>query len=121
MFGAIAALGAGLQVAIDATHQTVALSPSAVALTVAIPVLGLHAGDGVPSSHHGNWRYMTPFAVVGAVVLAIAGGAAWYGVPAAILLMALVLAGFVAWMVGQMDRDDAVDGRAQVPEGTVPP
>ena len=35
---AIAALGAGLQVAIDATHEPVALSPTEVALAVAIPV-----------------------------------------------------------------------------------
>jgi len=118
VFGAIAALGAGLQVAVDATHQTVALPPAAVALTVAIPVLvytlAMHRITGA-------WRYMTPFAVVGVVVVAIAAGAAWYGVPAAILSMALVLAGFVAWMVGQMDREDAADRRARIPEGTVPP
>ena len=53
---------------------------------------------------------MTPFAVVAGVVVALAAGAAWFGVPAAILLMALVLVGFVAWMVASMARPAVAEG-----------
>ena len=54
VFGAIAALGAGLQVAVDATHQTVALTAIGGRAHRGHPGARLHAGDGVPASHHGN-------------------------------------------------------------------
>jgi low temperature requirement protein LtrA len=110
VFAAIAALGAGLQVAIDATHEEVALSPTAVALTVAIPVIVYTVAMGLLHRLTASWRFMTPFAVVAGVVVAIAAGAAWFGVPAAILLMALVLVGFVAWMVASMTRPAVAEG-----------
>jgi low temperature requirement protein LtrA len=110
VFAAIAALGAGLQVAIDATHQEVALSPTAVALTVAIPVIVYTVAMGLLHRLTASWRFMTPFAVVAVAVVGIAAGAAWFGVPAAILLMALVLGGFVAWMVAEMARPAVAEG-----------
>jgi low temperature requirement protein LtrA len=110
VFAAIAALGAGLQVAIDATHEEVALSPTGVALTVAIPVIVYTVAMGLLHRLSASWRYMTPFAVVAVVVVAIAAGATSFGVPAAILLMALVLVGFVAWMVASMARPAVVEG-----------
>ena len=121
VFGSIAALGAGLQVAVDATHQSVALSPPAVALTVAIPVIVYTVAMAFIHRISGSWRYITPFALVSVIVLAIAAGAAWYGVPAAILLRALVLAGFVAWMVGQMDREVVAEASPRVPDSPVRP
>ncbi len=110
VFAAIAALGAGLQVAIDATHEEVALSPAGVALTVAIPVIVYTVAMGLLHRLTASWRFMTPFAAVAVVVVAIAAGAAWFGVPASILLMALVLAGFVAWMVASMARPAVAEG-----------
>ena len=110
VFAAIAALGAGLQVAIDATHEEVALSPTGVALTVAIPVIVYTVAMGLLHRLTASWRFMTPFAIVALVVVAIAVGAAWVGVAAAILLMALVLVGFVAWMVASMARPAVAEG-----------
>lgn len=40
----------------------------------------------------------------------IAAGAAWFGFPAAIVLKALVIAGFVAWMVASMRRPAVMEG-----------
>lgn len=110
VFAAIAALGAGLQVALDATHAEVALPPTAVALTVAIPVIVYTVAMGLLHRLAAPWRFMTPFVVVAVAVVVIAAGAAWFGVPAAILLMGLVLAGFVAWMVASMARPAVAEG-----------
>ncbi len=74
VFAAIAALGAGLQVAIDATHEEVALSPTGVALTVAIPVIVYTVAMGLLHRLTASWRFMTPFAIVAVVVVAIAAG-----------------------------------------------
>ncbi len=110
VFAAIAALGAGLQVAIDATHAAVALTPTGIALAVAIPVIVYTVAMGLLHRATASWRFMTPFAVVAAVVVAIAVGAAWVGPATAILLMAVVLVGFVAWMVASMARPAVFEG-----------
>jgi low temperature requirement protein LtrA len=110
VFGAIAALGAGLQVAIDATHETVALPPTAVALTVAIPVVVYTVAMGLLHRQSAPWRFMTPFSVVALALVVLAAGATWLGVPAAILLMAVVLVGFVIYIVAAMQRPAVVRG-----------
>jgi low temperature requirement protein LtrA len=99
-FAAIAALGAGLQVAIDATHAVVALPPPGVALTVALPVIVYVLSMGVRRLGSGSWLF-GPSAVVALVMLALAAGATWFGVPAAVLSMSLVQIGFVAYLVAQ--------------------
>ena len=77
---------------------------------MAIPVIVYTVAMGLLHRLTASWRLMTPFAVVAVIVLAIAAGATWIGVPAAILLMALVLVGFVAWMVASMARPAAAEG-----------
>jgi low temperature requirement protein LtrA len=104
VFAAIAALGAGLQVAVDATHQTLVLSPWAVALTVAIPVIVYLVATVLLHRRSGALRLLAPLPVVGVVLLAIAAGAGWFGVPVAILAMALTLVAFVAYSVVVMQR-----------------
>lgn len=104
VFAAIAALGAGLQVAVDATHETLPLSPSAVALTVAIPVIVYLVATVLLHRRSGALRLLAPLPVVGVVLLAAALGAGWLGVPAAVLLMAIALVAFVAYSVVAMQR-----------------
>jgi len=79
VFAAIAALGAGLQVATDTTHGGTDLAPAIAALTVAIPVViylastaALHAARSSP--------LLAPIVVVSILVLAAAGAATWIGV-----------------------------------------
>jgi low temperature requirement protein LtrA len=110
VFAAIAALGAGLQVAIDATHEPVALSPTEVALTVAIPVIVYTVAMGLLHRLSQPWRFMTPFTAVAVILLVIADGAAWFGVSVAVLLMALVLVAFVTYMVVAMGKPAIVGG-----------
>jgi low temperature requirement protein LtrA len=98
VFAAIAALGAGLQVAVDATHSAVALSPSGVALTVAIPVVLYIFAMGMRHGVAGSW-FVGPSAVIALILLALALGATWFGVPAAVVAMALAQVGFVAYAV----------------------
>ena len=102
VFAAIAALGAALQVAVDATHEALALSPSAVALTVAVPVIVYLIATVLLHRRSGALRLLAPLPVVGLVLLAAAVGAAWFGVPIAILAMALTLVVFVAYSVFAM-------------------
>ncbi len=52
----------------------------------------------------GAWRLLTPLPVIGLVLLALAAGATWFGVPVAVLAMALVLVAFVAYSVVAMQR-----------------
>jgi low temperature requirement protein LtrA len=109
VFAAVAALGAGLQVAVDATHAVVALSPPGVALTVAVPVIVYMFAMGVRHAVSGSW-FMTPSAVVAVILIALAVGATWFGIPAAVLVMALVQIGFVVYMVAAKSRPAVVAG-----------
>ena len=104
VFAAIAALGAGLQVAVDATHETLALSPSAVALTVAIPVIVYLVATVLLHRRSGALRLLAPLPVVGIVLLAAAAGASSFGLPVSILAMAVALVAFVAYSVVAMQR-----------------
>jgi low temperature requirement protein LtrA len=106
VFAAIAALGAGLQVAVDATHAVVALSPAGVALTVAIPVIVFVFAMGVRHRVSGSWL-AGPSTVIALILLTVAFGATWFGVPAAVLAIALGMVGFVAYMVAAMGRPAA--------------
>ena len=102
-FAAIAALGAGLQVAVDATHAVVALPPAGVALTVALPVIVYVLAMGVRRQASGS-RLFGPSTVIAVVMLALAAGATWFGVPAAVLALSLVQVGFVAYLVAMLGR-----------------
>ncbi len=104
VFAAIAALGAGLQVAVDATHETLALSPAVVALTVAIPVIVYLVATVLLHRRSGSLRLLAPLPVVVGVLLAAAASASWLGVSAAVLLMAIALVVFVAYSVVTMQR-----------------
>lgn len=106
MFAAIAALGAGLEVAADTTVDTADLGPVVAAAMVAIPdvvflmaVAILHA-RGMP-------RIMTQVIVVAVLILATALTAPSIGMPTAVVLMALLVCGQVALAVATLGRQPA--------------
>ena len=95
VFAAVAALGAGLQVAADTTHEATQLTAAVAALTVAIPVVVylatlavLHARKTIP--------IIAPIAVMAFLVLVVAVAATWIGVPLAVLVMGLLVSALVA-------------------------
>jgi low temperature requirement protein LtrA len=102
VFAAIAALGAGLQVAIDTTHGATVLAPAVAALTVAAPVV-VYLGAAWLLHVQSKWRPpVTALAVAGVLILAAAVAATWVGVPLAVIAMGLLLAGLVTVNVRAM-------------------
>ena len=94
VFAAVAALGAGLQVAADTTHDATAPGAGRAAPTVAIPVAiylvalaVLHARRTVPSSPDRDHRLL----VIGAAL-----AATWIGVPASVVAMGILVSGLLA-------------------------
>jgi low temperature requirement protein LtrA len=95
VFAAVAALGAGLQVAADTTHDATDLTPAVAALTVAVPVAiylvalaFLHARRTFP--------ILAPIAIVVCLVIGAALAATWIGVPAAVLAMGILVSVLLA-------------------------
>ena len=95
IFAAVAALGAGLQVAADTTHGATELTPSVAALTVAVPVgiylialAFIHARRTAP--------ILAPIAITVILVIAAALLAPWIGVPAAVLVMGILVSVLLA-------------------------
>jgi low temperature requirement protein LtrA len=104
IFAAVAAMGAGLAVAVDTTLEALPLSAAMTALTVAVPVVAFLAAAGVLHARPATIRVWTPFAVFAPIVLVAALSAAWIGVPLAILAMGLLLSIYVAYNVAAMHR-----------------
>jgi low temperature requirement protein LtrA len=107
VFGALAAMGAGLQVAADATHETVVLTADGVALAVAIPLVIYLVTTALLHRRSASVRVLAPIPVVGFLVLAVALAAPSIGVPMAIVIMGIVVAGLVAINVAAMHREVA--------------
>ena len=95
VFAALAALGAGLQVAVDTTHEETHLDATQAAATVAVPVVVYLIALAVL---HGARSLGILGQVVGASVLVLiaALAAPWIGVPGAVFAMAVIVAGLVA-------------------------
>ncbi len=99
IFAAVAALGAGLQVAIDAIQGDAHLAPEVAALTVAVPVVVYLIAVAILHARPFHWRSLTPVAIAGALLLIVAAGAPWTGVPLAVLIMGFVVSGLIALML----------------------
>lgn len=104
VFAAVAALGAGLQVATDAILDAAEIGPVAVALTVAVPVVIYLVAVALLHRVPLTGRFAGPIlgASVAIVVAALAAPA--IGVPLAILAMAGIAAGLVAVSVATLAR-----------------
>ena len=104
MFASAAALGAGLQVAVDETHGRIALDPVLAAMTVAVPVSIYLLAVG---ALHASEASRTTFAMIGGgvgLVLATAVATPVIGLSLAVPLMGLVVVVLLA--VGRI-RDGA--------------
>jgi len=99
IFGAVAALGAGLQVAVDAVTDPEHVPALTAALAVAVPVAIYLVAIGVLHRRGRPWREVASLAVTAVLVLAIAVAAVFVGVPIAVLAIGVVVAGVVAWHI----------------------
>jgi low temperature requirement protein LtrA len=115
IFASLAALGAGLQVAADTTHGGTNLTPAAAALTVALPAALYLTAAGLLHAGPGQWRRMRPIAVADALILLAALMAPWIGVPWAVVLISLMVAGLVAVLVVGLQRERAPAGSEPSP------
>ena len=99
VFAALAAVGAGLQVAVDRTHEEVAISGTVAALAVAVPVAVYLIAAWRVSLGRRPLRTIWPIAATaaaGVLVAVLAGG----NVPLAVTMMAAAVAAVVgvsAW------------------------
>jgi low temperature requirement protein LtrA len=99
IFASVAALGAGIQVAADAVADPAHLPPVTAALTVAVPTAIYLIGIAVLHRRGRPWRDVGRLGIAAMLVLAAAGTAESIGVPIAVLLIGLLVAGVVAWNV----------------------
>ena len=104
VFAAVAALGAGLQVATDSILGDVHLGDTGVALAVAVPVVVYLVAVGVLHARPLSRRSVVPIVIASTAVLALALAAVRVGVPAAVLAMSAVVAALVAFNVVSMGR-----------------
>jgi low temperature requirement protein LtrA len=102
VFAAVAALGAGLQVAADTTHETVDLSATKVAAAVAVPVSVYLIALAFLHARSRSARAFAPIVITSAVVLGLTFAAPAIGVPATVLAIALAVAALVVQMVASM-------------------
>jgi low temperature requirement protein LtrA len=107
VFAAVAALGAGLQVAAETTHSAADLTAPVAAATVAVPVAIYLVAIGLLHTRTISARALAPILVTVLLVLLAAGAAGWIGVPLSVLAMGLLVAALVAVMVATMQREIA--------------
>ena len=103
VFAAVAALGAGLGVAADTTHEATDLGAQAAAATVAVPVAVYLAALAVLHAVRGL-GLLRQVVVAIVLVLVAALAATWIGVPSAVLATALIVCGLVAANVVTLSR-----------------
>jgi hypothetical protein len=96
IFAAIAALGAGLQVAGDAVTDPGRLPSVTAAMTVAIPVAVYLVAVGQLHRRGNAWSSLAPVSVTSLLVIAAGVAAGFVGVPIAVLAMSILASGTVA-------------------------
>jgi low temperature requirement protein LtrA len=116
VFAAVAALGAGLQVATDTTHGATTLSPSVAALTVAVPLIIYLAGTAYLHRDAFDRGLAGALGAIALLMLATALAAAWIGVPLAIIGMGVLLAILVAINVAATERTESAEIRVEGPQ-----
>jgi low temperature requirement protein LtrA len=104
VFAALAALGAGLQVATDTTHGATDIAPATAALTVGVPLVVYLVATALLHRRSLPGRLASSVGITTVLVLGVAVGATWLGVPLAVLAMGLLLAALVAVNVVAMQR-----------------
>jgi low temperature requirement protein LtrA len=107
VFAAVAALGAGLQVAAETTHSAADLTAPLAAATVAVPVAIYLVAIGLLHARRISAQALAPIVATVLLLLLAAGAAGWIGVPLAVLAMGLLVAALVAVMVATLQREIA--------------
>jgi low temperature requirement protein LtrA len=92
VFAAAAAVGAGLQVAADLTHEETAISPVAASLAVAVPTSIYLAAGWLVNTSGRSWSAFRPVLVNVALIVIAAIVIGQAGVPLAVLAMGLLVA-----------------------------
>jgi low temperature requirement protein LtrA len=107
VFAAVAALGAGLQVATDSVLGEVALAAAAVGLTVGVPVVIYLVAVWLLHARPVSRRMFAPIAVASVLILGASLAATWIGVPPSVLAISAIAAGLVAYNVLTLGRREA--------------
>jgi low temperature requirement protein LtrA len=94
IFAAVAALGAGLQVAADAVANPLEIPALTSAMAVAVPAAVYVAAIGVLHRRGRPWREVWSLGATAVAALAIAAAV---GVPVVVLAIGLLTAGVVGW------------------------
>jgi low temperature requirement protein LtrA len=117
VFASIAALGAGLQVAIESISDHGELTPTGTALTIALPLVIYLVAIGVLHGRSGALPVVASLGPPIVAILALAAFAGSMGVPVAVLVMGLVLASLIVthirWSGG---ADTAAIGAVRSPD-----
>jgi low temperature requirement protein LtrA len=118
VFATVAAVGAGLQVAVDATIAPAHLSPVPAALTIAVPASLFIVAVGLLHRRSAVGNEIPALAVSVALVGVAALAAGLIGVPVAVLVMGAVIAGLVARSVVTIQQESR--GRSRALTGDTP-
>ena len=95
VFAAVAAVGAGLNVAADLTHEEAAIGPITAALVVAVPVSIYLVTAWLVNSSGRAGAIFRPVLLAVVLVLAAAVGIGPFSVPLSVLAMGLIVASLV--------------------------
>ena len=96
VFAAVAALGAGLQVAADTTHEATQLTAAGRCADRRRSRSSSTSRRSRSSTRGRRSAILAPIAVVAFLVLVVAVAATWIGVPLAVLVMGLLVSTLVA-------------------------
>ena len=94
VFAAVAALGAGLQVATDAIFDPGEVGPVTAALTVAVPVVVYLVAVGLLHGWPASRQLLAPMVIASGAILITALAAGTIGIAVAVLMMSALVA---AW------------------------
>jgi low temperature requirement protein LtrA len=99
IFASVAAIGVGLQIAVEAARGVIPLGPMAAAATVAIPVLTYFSAASVLHGRADPMRALRLAAGLATAILIGVVAAGWIGVPLAVLAMGAIVASTIVWHV----------------------
>jgi low temperature requirement protein LtrA len=110
VFAAVAALGAGLQVATDSVLGQTELAAPLVAATDAVPVVVYLVAVAILHGWPRSLRRFGPITVACVMILAAAAAATWVAIPVTIVIMAFIVTTLVAINVVAMQRTGEASG-----------
>ena len=99
VFAAIAGLGAGLQVAVDAVADPDRVPAMTAALAIAVPVAIYVVAIAVLHRRGRSWREVAPLGAAAVLVLGVALTSGVVGIPVVVLAIGALASGVVAWQV----------------------